>query len=146
MVEPAKNRQTIASGQAAGATSRRTVRVSDTSSSSSGMQRRHRHRHLLGMRAGHERPAEQDQPGERQVDQPRPVDVGAVRPVHLVLAQVEPVLPGEQRAHLADAHIVVGVGEDEAGDVVPAGVDQPGRVEQPDDDDQQAPAPVDEFH
>ena len=62
----------------------------------------------------------QDQPGERQIDQPRPVDVGAaVRGVEPVLDEVEPVLPAEQVADLRHAQIVVGIAKREAADLAP---------------------------
>ena len=145
MVEPAKNRQITASGQAAGATRRRTISASDIISSSNGRSGATATAICSACAPVMNSAAQQDEAGNRQIDEPRPVNIEAGWPVHLVLAKVEPALPVEQGTDLAHAHIVVGIGKDEAGDVVPARVDQPGRVEQPGQDDEQAPAAVDEF-
>ena len=55
--------------------------------------------------------------GDRQVDEPRPVDVGAGQPV---LGEIVPALAGEQAADLHHPHIVVGVAEREDADRAPA--------------------------
>jgi hypothetical protein len=57
-----------------------------------------RDRHLFGHRAAHERPQHQHDARDRQVDDPRPVDVGAIRRIEPILAEVEPVLAGKMSA------------------------------------------------
>ena len=112
-----------------------------------GQQRRDRNRKHFGMRAIGEMPPDQDQPGNRQVDQSRPVDVRPGREVELILAKIVPALPAvEPRANLAHAHVIVGVAKHETGDVVPLGEDQPRREQRPAQHSEAAPMPVDEAH
>ena len=110
-------------------------------------QRRHRDGEHFGMRAIGELTPEQDQPGERQIDQARPVDVRPGWEIEFVLAKIVPALPAvEPRTNLTHAHIVVGIAEHETGDVGPFGIDQPGREQQPGKHRQAAPASVDKGH
>src|SRR4051794_29448911 len=85
------------------------------------------------------RAKKQDQSRDRQIDQPRPVDVRAKWGVHPVLAKVEPALPVQQRAHLHDPHIVVGVAETEVADVAPLVEDEPAAKAEPGQEGDQLP-------
>ena len=56
-----------------------------------------------------ERPEQQDEPGDRRIDQPRPVHRGAVGRVEPVLGEVVPALAVEEIAHFHEPHGIVGV-------------------------------------
>src|SRR3546814_3990659 len=71
------------------------------------------HRNLLCPEHREKRLEQQDQPGQRQVDEPRPVDVRSFRRQHAVLAQIEPALAPQPVPHLLKAQVVVGVGRSE---------------------------------
>jgi hypothetical protein len=75
---------------------------------------------LLGHRAAEEGLQREDQARDRQIDEARPVDVGARGGIEFILAQVEPALPVQQRADLGHAEIVVCVAEREPVDRAPA--------------------------
>ncbi len=102
--------------------------------------RRHRDRDTLRVDRADERSEQQDQASQRQVDQPRPMDVGAQRRVQPILAKIVPVLAGEQRTNLAHPHIVIGVGEHEELDRVPTIDDEVDAKAEPDGD--RHPLPV----
>mgnify|MGYP003296022843 CR=1 FL=1 len=105
-----------------------------------GQQRRDRAGPALGIGSANQRAQRQDHPGDGQIDQPRPVDVGAaMRRVEAMLDEVEPALPVEQGADLRDAHIVVGVAQREAAHLPPAGEQRVSRVTKPEQDDDQLP-------
>ena len=104
-------------------------------------QRRDRDRPPLRAGSAKQRPKQQDQSRDRQIDQPRPVDVRAVWRVHPVLAKVEPALPVQQRADLHHPHIVVGIAQGEVADAVPAVEDEPAQ-ERPSHDQQRDRLPV----
>ena len=60
--------------------------------------------------------------GDRQVDQPRPVDIAAaMRRVEPMLGEVVPALAAEPGADLRHAQIVVGVGQRERLDLAASG-------------------------
>ena len=75
----------IGSGQAF-LTSRFIVSASANISSNKRQQRRDRHRDPLRVGAADQRPDQQDQAGDRQVDQPRPMNVRAA------MRRIEPML------------------------------------------------------
>ncbi len=108
-----------------------------------GQQRRNRDRPALRGRTAEQRPKRQDQPGERKIDQPRPVDVGAERRAQPVLAKVVPVLPMEQAAHLHHAHIVVGIAEREDVDRRPMVEQEPAAKAEPGQQHDPFPVPRD---
>ncbi len=52
---------------------------------------------------------------EGYIKQPRPVHQHAGRRIHAILGDVEPALSTDPVADLLEAHMVVGIGEDEPG-------------------------------
>jgi hypothetical protein len=99
----------------------------------------------LGLRSADERPKRKDNCGDGQIDEPRPMDVGAIGRVQPVLAKVEPVLAREQRTNLAHPQIVVGVAKREETDPVPALDDEVEAKGYPDADHYPFPVAVDEI-
>ena len=110
-----------------------------------GQQRGDRDRPALRPGPAEERPQAEDQAGDRQIDQPRPVDVRAERRVQPILAKVEPVLPVEQRADLHDPHVVVGIAEAEPADLGPFAEHVPGAEAEPDEQHDQLPPPLEQL-
>ena len=56
-----------------------------------------------------EKVAEQDQPGDRRVDQARPVEERAARRIHAMLDEIEPALARQEVAHLHEPQKAVRV-------------------------------------
>jgi hypothetical protein len=103
-------------------------------------QRRESHRPALGRGAAHEGRQQEIEPGDRQVDDPRPVNVEPLRRAQPVLAQVIPILAAEQPgAHLHDPQIVVGVAEREALDAGPIAPDHVNGGGKPEEEHQRTP-------
>ncbi len=103
-------------------------------------QRGERHRNLLRARAAENRLQQQYQSRDRQIDQPRPMDVGAAMDrVDAMLDEIVPALPAEQGTHLGDPEVVVRIAKRERMDWAQAVQDDPGDVEQPGRDDDPAP-------
>ena len=79
--------------------------------------------------------------GNRQIDKPGPMDVIPLRRIEFVLAQIVPILPVQQRAHLRHAQIVVGIAKPEHKDRLPAHDNEDDTGKQPDKDDPASPMP-----
>src|SRR6476646_6928628 len=90
-------------------------------------------------------PKRQDQAGDRKIDQPRPMDIGAEWRVEAILPKVEPALPVEQGADLHHPHFVVGIAEAEIADFEPLPEDEPGAKAEPHQQDEQLPAALDQL-
>ena len=108
--------------------------------------RRHRARDPIGGEGAENRLEDQQQRGDRQVDDPRPVDVEPVRRRQLVLPKIEPALAVQPRPDLREAHIVVGVAEREPVYLAPFILEEIGAGTEEHQPEERAPAPLDPGH
>src|SRR3546814_11337276 len=70
------------------------------------------------------------------------MDVGAIRRVEPILAEVEPALAVQERADLHQAEVIVGVAQREPADQVPPDRDEHRRRPEPEERHPQPPVPV----
>ena len=86
----------------------------------------------------------QDQRCDRQIDNPGPMHVKPDRRIEPILAQIKPALPSEQRAHLHQPHVIVGIAQREPAHRVPAINQKPKRDCHPQDQRKALPMAVDQ--
>ena len=99
---------------------------------------------LLGPRPAGEQAEEEHERRDRQIDQPAPVDVRAIRRRHAVLAQIPPALPCQPVPDLQVSHVVVSVRKRKILDRGGVAIEEIGGDQEPGDDDDPAPFALDE--